>query len=86
MFIYNYSFIIMNSLVMRRVLLKCVPTGHCDDNKVHKVPTDTAFYGHFRLKCNKKCKKNTVHDFTLQRYREQVSTRVMRVLTTLHLV
>uniref|UniRef100_A0A0P4WAF5 Glycosyltransferase family 92 protein n=1 Tax=Scylla olivacea TaxID=85551 RepID=A0A0P4WAF5_SCYOL len=71
--------------VFSHASILCV-SGRCHTSSMHQVPTETAFYGHFRLTCDEECLQNTQHDLTLQRHREQVSARVARVLKTLQLL
>ena len=60
--------------------------GVCRRSKLKAVPFDTAFLGHFKGNCNEECMKNIVHDLTLQKYKEQVNDRVLKMLSTLHLL
>lgn len=62
------------------------PTGGCRTKSMFSVPTDTAIVGHFKLTCDQKCTKNTIHDLSLQKYKEKVANRVKKVLNALHLL
>lgn len=65
--------------------LLCV-SGRCRSSKMASVSSDKAFLAHFRLTCDEQCRENTVHDLTLQRYKEKVSNRVEKVLNDLNLL
>ncbi|KAG0723416.1 hypothetical protein GWK47_005535 [Chionoecetes opilio] len=61
-------------------------SGPCDSSRPKSVSNDTVFIGHYKTMCDKKCMNTTLHDLTLLKYKKQVGSRVVKVLSTLQLL